>query len=226
MKTRWLNLFCCAGLLAGCATHPPENRPITINTDQHSPVRIHIYEERTPEEAAKADTVLLLPPLGIKDPQTRNHFHELFYRTALRRFSAPVMEIPADSAYAPYIDSKNLILNDGTLNYKEIAIIGNLMGANYVICPQAYEIRPYPPQRIDLRILVINAQTDLICAEMFAVFDANDRDVVEYFNQFCQSNKEKPEEDEDLDFRLKSPTAFQTFAIDLCSTVLAQKLTF
>ncbi|MBN2164478.1 MAG: hypothetical protein JXR25_04875 [Pontiellaceae bacterium] len=222
MTPRWLSLICGAGLLTGCA-HTTTSTLVEIETERHSPIRMHKYDNFDP---TIINGLLLLPPLGMEDETQRSRFHEQLSRAMLRRFSTPVKEIAPDSAYAPYITGGNLLLSDGTLNLKEIAIIGNLMGASYVICPHVRSIRIYHPQCIDLRIVVINARTDTVCAELSAVFDAQDRDVVEYFNEFCKANKKEPEEETDLSFRLKSPSTFQAFAADTSSTVLAEKLMF
>ena len=222
MNTRWLSLICSAGLLTGCA-HTQTSNSVEVETGLHSPVRMHVYENFNLTDVRG---LLLLPPLGLDDPEQQSLFHEQLYRASLRRFSIPIKEIPPNSAYAPYITEGNLLRSDGTLNLKEIAIIGNLMGATYVICPHVRSMRIYHPQCIDLRIVVINARTDTICAELSGVFDAQDRDVVEYFNQFCKANKKEPEEETDLSFRLKSPSTFQAFAADMSSTVLAKQLMF
>lgn len=100
------------------------------------------------------------------------------------------------------------------------------MGCSYVVCPLVRELRPYHPQNIHLEIIVIKVNTGKVCAELSGIFDARDQDVMDYFIRFCEANKARPEDPEDLAFRIKSPTTFQSFVADLSNSVLADKLAF
>ena len=222
MISRTLAITCMLGLLtSGCRTQTIA--PLSVNTTQHSPVRMHVYDSPDPLYINK---VLLLPPLGLENPDERDRLQKTLYSAAQRRFTVPINMISSDSAYAPYTDESNLICSDGTINLDEISIIGNLMNTVYVICPYVRELKPYHPQRIDIKILVIDASKNQLCAELSSVFDAQDNDTFDYFMEYSQSHKNKGESYDDLTFRIKSPAAFQAFVADMCSSVMAEKLPF
>jgi hypothetical protein len=208
-------------MTSGCTTK--KITPLNVNTKQHSPVRLHIYEKPDP---AHINQILILPPLGISDPGIRNRFHLTLYGAAQRRFTAPVKLIMADSAYSPYVEENNLLLSDGTINLEEVSIIGNLMNTSYVICPFVRELKPYHPQRIDIRLIVVDAALSKECVELSSVFDAQDNDVLDYFMEYSESHKNKSESTDDLVFKIKSPAAFQAFVADMCTSVMADKLPF
>lgn len=226
MNPKPLLLICATVLFVGCA-HVKKNKPIKIRTDQHSPVRMHVYD--WPEKSNKDDQthvkrILLLPPLGIEDPDTRRRFHEQLYSAAQRRFTIPIKIIQPGSAYTPYINDSNLVRNDGTLDGGEVAFIGALMNCSHIICPEIRDFRPYHPQRIDFRLLVINSGTGKTCAEFSSVLDARERDVSDYFLQYSTTHKGQTENKDDLLFKIKSPAAFLGFVTDLCTTVMAERL--
>ncbi len=222
MISRILVIACLTGLMtSGCRTK--RIAPLNVSTKQHSPVRMHIYEKLDPEQISQ---LLILPPLGIDNPEERTRFHRTLYRAAQRRFKAPVKLVITDSAYAPYVEKDNLLLNDGTINLEEISIIGKLMNTSYVICPYVRELKPYHPQRIDIRLVVVNTDKGSIAAEISGVFDAQDNDVIDYFMKYGESHKNKTESKDDLSFKIKSPAAFQAFVADMCTSVMVDKLPF
>jgi len=229
MTPRLLAIACTLGLMTGGCAHVKKDKPLKVNTAQHSPVRIHVYE--WPDKAKKAKQtnvkrILILPPLGIDDPDVQRSFHQQIYSAAQRRFTTPLKIVLASSAYAPYIDESNLVRNDGTLNIKEVAVIGALMNSSHVICPYVLELKPYHPQRIDIRLSVVNSGTGKVSAELSSVFDARENDVFDYFMEYSKSHQGLEESEEDLRLKIKSPTAFQAFVADLCNTVMADRLPF
>lgn len=231
MNLRLLMLFSAISLLSsGCMT-TNKVKPIKISTDQNSPVRIHVYD--WPEKhAAKGSKerplflkrILILPPLGLEDPNKQRDFHEKLYSAAQRRFKTPLKLVMADSSYAPYVTKNNLVKNDGTINAAEVAFIGALMNSSHVICPYIREMKPYHPQRIDINLMLIEAGTGKVCAEFTGVLDARESDIFDYFIEFSKMHKTDKESTDDLRFRIKSPNAFQAFTADMCCTVMAERL--
>ena len=227
MIHRGLTLACSLSLLAGGCAHIKKSEPILVDTAQHSPVRMHVYE--WPEKARKNEPtprkrILILPPLGIDSPEVQRNFHQQLYSAAQRRFTTPLKIVLSNSAYAPYIDEDNLMRNDGTVNVAEVAIVGGLMNCSHVILPYVKEIRPYHPQRIDIQLIVIHSGADKVSAELSSVFDARESDVFRYFAQYSKSNGDSSKNEEDLRLKIKSPAAFQAFVADLCCTVMADRL--
>ncbi|MDF7801346.1 hypothetical protein P4C99_17845 [Pontiellaceae bacterium B1224] len=230
MTPKPLALFSILVLLTGGCTHVPKNEPIKINIDQNSPVRMHVYDWTTEPEKENKNTIvvnkqiLILPPLGIDDTKQQDAFYRQLYGGAQRRFATPFKVIRPDSAYAPYIADNNLMRNDGSLDIGEIAFLGALMNCTHVICPNVRELNPYHPQRIDLSLIIINSGSSKVCAELTAVFDAKESDVFDYFIQYSTNHKQENESKDDLGFKIKSPVAFQGFVADMCTTVIADKL--
>ncbi|MDZ8117244.1 hypothetical protein P9H32_01285 [Pontiella sp. NLcol2] len=211
-------------LTAGC-THLKNNKPIEINTDQNSPLRMHVYDwNKDQPDSVNANQILLLPPLGIEDQNLQTDFYHHLYGGAQRRFASSLKIIRPDSAYAPYIEDRNLMRNDGSLDLKEVAFLGALMNCTYVICPNVREMIPYHPQRIDISLLLINSGTGKICAEFAGVFDAKNRDIYDYFIEYSNAHKSENESKDDLGFKIKSPAAYQAFVSDMCGTVMADRL--
>lgn len=226
MKMKQSIIFCMIGFMCGGCAYFNKNKPISINTQQNSPIRIQIYNWPQTGKNRQVDKkhILLLPPLGIDHPDQRQRFYQHLYSGSLRRFSTPTKIIKPDSAYAPYVEDKNLIRSDGSLDIGEAAYIGALMNCSYVICPHVRELKPYHPQRIDIHLVLINTVTDEVCAEFSGVFDARESDIYEYFIEYSNARKGKNESKDDLGFKIKSPTAFQGFVSDMCGTVMAEKL--
>lgn len=220
MSIRYPILAALISLIAGGCTHVEPNQPLKVDIGQNSPVHMQIYKDALSTEMNR---ILLLPPLGIANAETRSRFQQALYAAMQRRFTTPVGQVQENSAYAPYIQESNLLCNDNTINVNEVSIIGKLMGCSYVICPYVSELRPYPPQHIALRLIVIVPKTGRQCAELTAVIDAEKHDVFDYFVNYCKANGYGGNAD-DLQFKIHSPAAFQAFAADLCATVAEQKL--
>ncbi len=208
-------------LLSGCVNTDRKTSPMTINTDVNSPVRIQMNEKRFSDYPL--DQFLLLSPMGIEDETLSYGFHSALSAAMKRRLATPLRIVEPDGAYAPYIEEDNLIFSDGTINAVEVAIIGKLMACDYVICPYVIELRPYHPQRISVRLLVVCTQTQRMCAEIVGVFDVSDEEIFEYFVEYNKANGFEGDP-EDLRFKIKSPAAFQAFTADLCSMVTAEQL--
>ncbi|MDF7806395.1 hypothetical protein P4E94_03025 [Pontiellaceae bacterium B12219] len=225
MSPTWA-VVCLSVVLASGCSHFKKNKPLKINTDQNSPLRMHVYDwnEHKTDSVNPADQILLLPPLGIEARDLKTDFYHHLYSGAQRRFSSPLKVIRPDSAYAPYIEDSNLMRNDGSLDIGEVAFLGALMNCKYVICPNIRELKPYHPQRIDISLLLINSGTGKICAEFAGVFDAKNRDIYDYFIEYSNAHKSKNESKDDLGFKIKSPAAFQGFVSDMCGTVMADRL--
>lgn len=222
MTPRTLATTCILALLiSSCTTQ--KTTPLKVDTTQHSPVRLHLFE---PLDPTYINQVLLLPPLGIKDPDLRDRIQRTLYSAAQRRFTVPIRMVSADSAYSPYVGRDNLIRNDGTFNLEEIAIIGNLMNTIYVICPHIRELKPYHPQLIDIQILIVDAANAKVCAELSGVFDARDNDTFDNFISYGTSHKKKDATEDDMAFQIQSPAAFQGFVADASFSVMAEQLPF
>jgi len=227
MSPRILFTACALSLLTSGCAYFQKNKPIRISTDQNSPVRMYVYEKSIKKaKETELNQILILPPLGIDDPHVQRRFQQQLYSAAQRRFTTPLAIVLADSAYKPYIEESNLVRNDGLLNIEEVAIIGALMNCSYVICPYIRELKPYHPQRIDIRIVVVNAGNGKVSAELSSVFDARENDIFDYFIEHCESRKNPDESKDDLGLKIKSPAAFQAFVADMCSTVMAARLPF
>lgn len=221
MNTRLIPLTSLAALILSGCVHIERNTPVEINTEVNSPVRIQMNENRF--STYGLDQFLLLPPLGIEDKNLSTSFHSALSAAMKRRLTTPLRIIEPDGAYAPYLDEQNLIFSDGTINATEVAIIGKLMACDYVICPYIIEFRPYHPQRISIRLLVVCTETQRMCAEITGVFDVSDNQIFDYFVTYNNANGFKGDP-EDLRFKIKSPAVFQAFTADLCSTIVAEKL--
>lgn len=228
MILRLLAMACTLGLItSGCSSK--KIKPMKINTEQNSAVRMHVYD--WPEQTQKmtpgtvgVEQILILPPLGIEDLDLQQSFLQQLYGAAQRRFATPLKTVQVNSAYAPYISDNNLMRNDGSLDVGEVAFIGALMNCSHVICPYVRELKAYHPQRIDIRLMVVNIGTGKVCAEFSGVFDARENDVFDYFMEYSKAHKSKKERVDDLGFKIKSPAAFQSFVADMCSTVMADRL--
>jgi hypothetical protein len=194
----------------------------------NSPVRIHFYNTTilTSPENLTNRKILLLPPLGIKKQELSQTFTQELYSSIQSHFKSPVAFISTDSVYAPYIAESNLILNDGTINVKEIALIGSLMGCTYIVCPQVKNINPYFPQRIDMQITIIHTKSSETVAELVGAFDARDSQVATYFERYNKENLTSKKDADALAYKLKSPTTFQSFVTDTCSELIHRKLAF
>jgi hypothetical protein len=224
MSKTWA-IACISVVLTGGCTHFKKIKPMEINTDQNSPLRMHVYDWNEHQaDFADANQILILPPLGIEDRNLQTDFYHQLYSGAQRRFASPLKVIRPDSAYAPYIEDSNLMRNDGSLDIGEVAFLGALMNCSYVICPNVRELKPYHPQRIDISLLLINSGTGKICAEFTGVFDATNSDIYDYFIQYSNAHKGEKESKDDLGFKIKSPAAFQGFVSDMCGTVMADRL--
>ncbi len=207
-----------AGLLTGCTG--------TLNSLEHnrsnSPVQIYM----APNKLAEVKQTLLLPPLGVKNTALRKGLQQQLFSGARRHFTHPLQLVSPESAYANYITEQNLINSDGTLNVSEIVMIGQLMNASHIICPQFQQIRPYHPQKIALSITVVETESGQVSVELSAIFDATERDVREWFSTYSKQHRTNSETKEDLLLKLRSPAAFQAFVSDKCFTMLGERLPF
>jgi len=227
MTLRALSFFCALiSLTSGCAMHKSALPKIT--TDQHSLVRLHRlhWPEKTDPlgRPAQLKNILLLPPLGIKDSETQRKLQQHLYSATQRHFYTPIKMVLADSSYAPYISKKNLIFDDGTINIEEIAFIGTLMNSSHILFPYVRELKPYHPQLLDIQLMLIDANTGKICAELTSVFDARESDVRTHFINYCMRQKNEQEPSDIQHFKIKSPDTFQAFVSEMCSAVMADEL--
>ena len=217
-----LRAMAAAGLLAlfltGCAT--PETTPVPAIP--HSPVRVYISENTL----TNVQQTLLLPPMGIDDPLTRDRLQQQLFSSARRHFAKPLRVVSPGSAYSNYITERNLMNSDGTLNAPEVVMIGTLMNATHVICPIFEEIRPYSPQKITLNITIVDTETGQTPGELSAVFDARESDIREWFMDYSFRHKADGETEDDLNMKLRSPAEFQAFISDICFSMLAERLPF
>lgn len=214
-----ITMFALALTLISTGCSHLKQQPKVIEPGVKSPVRLVIHEGMLSNELTE---ILLLPPIGVENKIQSDQFNAAISAAMRKHLVTPIRMIQPEGAYAPYLREKNLIHSDGTINATEAAIIGELMGCDYIICPYVTVLRPYPPQRISLRFLIVCTQTRRMCAELSGEFNADDPDTYDYFVDYNIASGYNGDLD-DLRFKIKSPAAFQAFTADACSSVIAKR---
>lgn len=187
----------------------------------HPCVQLYVHEELSPEMIKKT---VLIPPLGIDSNQVREDFSLQIYNHTQRYFSKPVDRISTHSSFKPYIEDNNLIAPDGFLNLPELCAIGQLKNASHILCPIVEEITPYPPQKITLRIALIDIDEKKIVAELSGSFDSKDRASCDAFAAYLKENENESNRPEDLRMQIQSPLKYRRFVAYLCCKMLSQNL--
>lgn len=224
-------------LAAGCATRTPTQvvnsrgmqktgrmiRTRTIERKNTGKMVDEPFVQLYIHEAITADTVkksVLIPPLGIDSADLRETFTLQLFNYALHDFRNPLDRISVNSSFEPYIDEDNLIAPDGSLNIPELCAIGTLKKATHILCPIVDEIKPYDPQKITLRIALINIAEKKIVAELSGCFDAKEQSTYKAFSKYSKSY----ESGQDLRTKMQSPSNYRRFVAYMCAKVLSEKL--
>jgi len=170
------------------------------------------------------DKMLVLPPLGITDTEQTKTLHTSICREMRNYMPATVFAAEINGDAADYIAADNMTMTDDTMNGPEAARLGRALGASYVLCSKVRQIRPYPPQILDIFMAVIDTKTGRPMVSLSAAFNASDQQIVIAVAQYLQRRRARKYNDNSLDIMLRSPTEYQAFVAAECSKALAQCL--
>lgn len=159
------------------------------------------------------DRLLLLPPVGDVSPAlsglVTGHLHQ-----ELQQLIPGAVHIPEQrGAYADYTTKDNLVADDGKPIIEELVQMGRMAGASHVLLIRLFEFRPYPPQRIFMEWTLIDVQQQVARLLLIGGIDAAEQNVLVAADQFLRERRARPYNAENLDFLLRSPREYSSFAV-------------
>ena len=221
-KTTW---WC--GILAVGLTGCVAQRGVDFGHWAGSPEMIPLtrpYNIKKSERPTPADLIALLPPLGVMQEKSNNEFQQRILQEAQKYFPARVIDIDPQGPLSEYLNGDNLAPTTGIFDFQEVARVGRLMSAKYVLSVWVREVRAHPPQRVTLYFAMVDSASSTAIGEMEATFDAKEQQVVVALRNNLQSRRAREFDDSSLDVMLRSPSEFQAFVATVCCRELAQAL--
>lgn len=167
--------------------------------------------------------VLLLTPLGGGSESERKIIGETLYQELRTRLGPTSLALDDKDPVNRYVNSANLLDGD-TPRTDEIVRLGSMAGASHVVCMTVRDWHPYPPQRLNARLFIVDVSARSLAVEVDACLDAAEQQVVMALGEYLQERRAMPFEKYSLQIILQSPSEFLRFATSVCSVPLNQFL--
>lgn len=185
---------------------------------------VRIFGPAEEDRLSGNERILLLPPMGKMTRKNMDAIRVSLYHAMRHRFPAEISYAKKDGRLAEYLAEDNLLLFDGTFNFQESGRLGRLLGASHVLCVRVCKLRPYPPQVLSLRFALVETESCQAVAEMSAIFDASEQQVVTQLGDYMQSRRARKFNQQNLDIMLRSPSEYTAFVMDRCLYAFADKV--
>ena len=168
--------------------------------------------------------VLVLPLLATLPAESLDGLRHMMEEQARLYFPCRVQTADPEGVLAEYVSSANICSGDGRFNIDEIARLGRYLDASHVLAACVREARFYPPQNLEIVLVVVEAETSRPVVEMHADFPASEQQVVAALGRHLDERVARKYDRTSLDLVLRSPSEYSRFALAECCRVLAQDL--
>ncbi len=167
------------------------------------------------------DSLLLLPPVGQISSPFSEHFSQAIWHELQQILPGIVRSPVTQGGFAAYVVSANLIRDDGGLVIEEAVQIGRMAGCSHVLLPRVHVYRPYHPQRIIMEWVLIDVRTERLLLTLTGGIDASEQRVLISADKYLRQRKANPYNNSNLQFMLRSPRDYLSFAV--CQAVEVMK---
>jgi len=213
-----------AAVAAGCAI-PSRGRDFGSIATITEPVPLtSLYRQEDAEPLATTDRVLVLPLFGDVEKKTLKSLRAILGEEARKYLPCTVLHVAPEGRMADYVAAENLRHVDGRFNSEEIARLGRYMAASHILAAHLRETRFYPPQNLEIALIVVEAENAQPVAEIRAGFCASEQRVIAALGRHLDRRLARPYDRISLDFMLRSPTEYGRFALAECCRTLATEL--
>jgi hypothetical protein len=183
---------------------------------------IHVYNLKHNPPLTPSNVIAVLPPLGCLPEEEREPFQQALLREAQHYFRAQVIAVQKENAFAEYLEERNLAPHPGILDFSEIARLGKLLGARYVLCSYVREFRQYPPQNYAIYYAIVSSESGNSVCEMDAHFNAMEQRVEVAMSDYLQSRRARPYDRTNLEIMLRSPMEYRAFVLAVSCRAMAE----
>jgi hypothetical protein len=168
---------------------------------------------------------LVLPPQGKGIPPDLMKLLHQNLMAELRNYLPVNVHALADTPAAdPLVEQGNLMTTGGTLDINEVSRLAALVKATHVVAVQVMEFRPYPPQKVALRLLVVDVALQQTLLNLDGTFDAAEQQVLLALSDHLQSRRARRFDIQSLEVMLQSPMEFSGFVCARCADAAAEEL--
>ena len=171
------------------------------------------------------DQILVLPPYSKEvSPELRKLIHRSLVQELRNYLPANVLSLEIDEGSQCYTGTENIRVIGDVLDPDEVGRLGSLVNASHVIAVYVHEFRPYPPQKISLRLVVVDVELLQDIVHLDGVFDASEQQVVLALSDHLQARRARRFDTQSLGIMLQSPAEFSGFVSARCAETGAREL--
>ncbi len=214
-------IFCCLIFLISCVTRRGIDFGHWAGSAENVPL-IHVYNLTRNPPLVPSNIIAVLPPLGVLPEEDRDGFHQAFLREAQHYFRAQVIAVKKEGVFVNYLEEKNLAPHPAILDFAEIARLGKLLGAKYMLCSYVREVKQYPPQNYAIYFAMIATDNGNSVCEMDAHFNAMEQRVEVALGEYLQSRRARPYDRTNLEIMLRSPMEYRAFVLAMSCKAMAE----
>jgi hypothetical protein len=171
----------------------------------------------TPGKASKQPSVIsdlmLLPPIGNVPAELTESLWLAIWQEMQQVLPGVVRAPRRQGRYAPYIQTSNIMMDDGRMAIDELVRVGKLAQASHVLLPRIIDYRAYHPQRIVMEWLIVDVGRERALLSLVGGLDVSEQKVLISADAYLRERKAKPYNSANLDLLLRSPREFNNFAV-------------
>ncbi len=220
---KWLGILFGLLLLSACVAQRGIDFGHWAGSAENVPL-MHVYNLMRNPPLVSSNIIGVLPPLGVLPESERNDFHQALLREAQHYFRAQVIAVQKEGSFAEYLEEKNLAPHPAILDFSEIARLGKLLGARYMLCAYVREFRQYPPQNYAIYYAMVSTETGNSVCEMEAHFNAMEQRVEVAMGEYLQARRARPYDRTNLEIMLRSPMEYRAFVLAMSCRAMAEAL--
>ncbi len=169
--------------------------------------------------------LLLLPPVGDV-PENLTDGLQLTLWQELQQILPGAVRAPRPRGrYVPYMQTSNILMDDGRPAIEELVRIGKLAQASHVLLPRIIDYRAYHPQRIVMEWLIVDVNRGRTLLLLVGGLDVSEQRVLISADSYLRERKAKPYNTANLELLLRSPREFNGFAVAQAVDALRGRLT-
>lgn len=199
--------------LSGCAARLGRDYGhVLFPAADYFQVQVVTPGKATNQPAEIAD-LLLLPPVGDIPADLTESLLLAMWQEMQQILPGVVRAPRRPGRYAPYIQTSNMLMDDGRPAIDELVRIGKLAQASHVLLPRIIDYRAYHPQRIVMEWLIVDVQRDRKLMSLVGGLDASEQKVLISADVYLRERKAKRYNSGNLDLLLRSPREFHKFAV-------------
>jgi hypothetical protein len=172
---------------------------------------------------SRKSTLCVLPVLGSMPADLSLRFRNQLVLNIQDHVTLEIVTPPEDENLSAVLKADNLLKN-GTPRLSEISGAGKVFDTSHVLCINATDYSPYPPQKINFEGWLVNSSNSKVEGSFTASLDASEQQTVLAVGEHMQSRRARPYDEANLDIMLQSPSEFIDFASAYTARHLARQM--